>query len=126
MRYREQVLLVKEEKRRVLQTLEHDALVWDRREGEALQEGTHEGQGRAAYAAKQAAIRRKLRDKFAALWATTGMTDTPVHTSDDPMIDEMSQSGLEDDVEVANLSDDEWDIPEPETDDDSDGSGADY
>lgn len=68
IRYQEQIQLIIEEKRRVLESLKHDALVWDKREEESLEDLSPEGQGRAAYAARQAAMRRSLATKFALIW----------------------------------------------------------
>ena len=68
MRFTEQIAIITEEKCRVLVTLEGDACVWDTREATYLQDNTPESQGKAAYAAKQAAIKRKLKTKFEQLW----------------------------------------------------------
>ena len=68
MRFTEQIAIITEEKRRVLVTLEGDACVWDTREATYLQDNTPESQGKAAYAAKQAAIKRKLKTKFEQTW----------------------------------------------------------
>ena len=68
MRYKEQVLLVQEEKRRVLESLERTALAWDAR---APLGDTTEKQGLAAYAARQAGMHRRLKAKFMSLWSNT-------------------------------------------------------
>ena len=107
-----------EEKRQVLQTLEHEALTWDRREGDATKEATPEGQGRAAYAAKQAAIRRKLRDNFAAIWATMSTTSTDAGTGSAQTPSGPSQDDPDDLSEPLDMSDDEWGLPEDEEDSD--------
>lgn len=71
MRYQEEICLLEEEKRRVLVSLEQHALVWDRREKESLCDHTPEAQGRAMYAAEQAAIRRQIKTGFATTWRQT-------------------------------------------------------
>ena len=68
MRWSEEVLLVREEMRRVLQFLEWHARWW-----EGLQT-RHDGsspelaEGVSAYACKQASIRRSIRTSFKRLW----------------------------------------------------------
>lgn len=79
LRYKEESLLLQEEKRRVLVSLEQQAEVWEVRERKALLESTAEDQGRAMYAAKQATIRRSLRNAFFSAWypvATDGKDST--------------------------------------------------
>lgn len=100
-------MLVNEEKRRVLISLERDALEWDAREGRCIDLYTDPAvrQGAAAYAAHQADIRRRRRARFECLW---GMTASESMV---PM-----DEGLEaDDVTVL----DEYD--EDEADEDEDG-----
>lgn len=69
----EQVLLLIEEKRRVLVTLAGDAVEWERR-ATVQNRQTAAGDGRAAYAAKQAAIQRKLAAKFTLVWSTNSLS----------------------------------------------------
>lgn len=79
LRFREHIEFLKEEKRRVLISLEAEASIWDRREREGLIEDTIMGQGRAAYAARQASIRRELLKVFGAIWSkfpTVSTTDS--------------------------------------------------
>lgn len=49
-------------------SMEKEADIWDRREQESLELGSIEGQGAAAYAAEQAAIRRGLANDFKVIW----------------------------------------------------------
>ncbi|KAF7797869.1 hypothetical protein EIP86_009075, partial [Pleurotus ostreatoroseus] len=70
MRFKEQLNILKEEKRRVLESLEQEALIWDRREREGWMEVDALGQGKAAYAAKQGEIRRSLAHSFRVLWSS--------------------------------------------------------
>ncbi|KAJ3551391.1 hypothetical protein NM688_g4727 [Phlebia brevispora] len=67
-RWEEQVFMLLEEQRRVLVSLERNALEWDHRECCALKIGDAYSSGLAAYAAEQAAIQRGLKAKFQALW----------------------------------------------------------
>lgn len=78
-----------EEMRRVLVSLEQEALVWDCREGTSrtLRDSIPDvRQGAAAYAASQAGLRRGLVNKFKALWnstkASTSVSATPEHDGD--------------------------------------------
>jgi hypothetical protein len=68
MRWSEEVLLLREEMRRVLQFLEWHAGWWEDRR--SLHEGlTSElAEGMTAYASKQANIRRSIRKSFNHLW----------------------------------------------------------
>lgn len=97
LRFREQINMLIEEKRRVLVGLEVEAVVWDRRELDGMTGGTTEGQGRAAYAAKQAAVRRDLAKSFAALWkkaptAAAGQEEELVKNVNTPLIIDSDES----------------------------------
>ena len=73
LRYHEELCLIQEEKRRILVSFEATAQLWERREADALTstDGCQIYQhGLAAYAAKQARIRRGLAQKFTAIWNT--------------------------------------------------------
>ncbi|THU82587.1 hypothetical protein K435DRAFT_631478, partial [Dendrothele bispora CBS 962.96] len=65
--WKEEILLLQEEMRRCLVTLEWQAKSWEQRadidtfEGERLE-------GAKAYAFEQAAVRRKIASRFASLW----------------------------------------------------------
>ena len=74
MRFTEQIAIIAEEKRRVLVTLEGEACAWDARETLHREDTSPESQGKAAYAAKQATIRRKLKTKFAQQWQTLDLS----------------------------------------------------
>lgn len=79
-RAQEEVRYIQEERHRILLSLEYTALVWDRRESQAAHIPGVScpiiQQGLAAYAAKQARIRRGLADKFKVLWNTAASTET--------------------------------------------------
>ncbi|PBK61726.1 hypothetical protein ARMSODRAFT_1025452, partial [Armillaria solidipes] len=72
-RWGEEVLLVKEEMRRTLEGLEHDARQWEAHcmgyEGAGVT--TEHREGMQAYAYRQAAVYRSLAASFSALWGTT-------------------------------------------------------
>ncbi|KIP01514.1 hypothetical protein PHLGIDRAFT_80473 [Phlebiopsis gigantea 11061_1 CR5-6] len=69
MRFQEHSLMLVEEYRRVLVSLDETALLWDRREGEARQhEHDPTAEGKAAYAARQSMLQRQLRAKTERLW----------------------------------------------------------
>lgn len=74
-RWREEVDLLKEEMRRVLVSLEYKAAWWDARrsivgyvDGEGMGPTDAHLEGASAYAHSQAALLRRLRDRFAAMW----------------------------------------------------------
>ena len=121
-RYREQALIVQEEKRRVLESLEHDARVWDSRMAANIPADTPLMEGRAAYAAKQAAIRRRLKNKFSALWAaTTEIADeiTPDDGAAVPTdVPDSPTQGADDPPDVFDDEDD--DFPDLGSDEESD------
>ena len=111
MRYREQVCLIQEEKRRVLVSLERTALLWDAR---AIVGESPEQQGLTAYAAKQAAVHRRLKAKFTTQWsAATG------DSAADPPVDGDSP-GAEDDDPLL-ISDDDDGFGDAGSDEESDG-----
>ena len=71
-----------EEKRRVLATLDHDAQEWDmRRTAQLKLDADPLSEGRAVYAAKQAAVRRRIASKFTLLWASPLTTAQPEASS---------------------------------------------
>ena len=81
MRYQEENVTLQLEQSRSLVSFEKEALVWDRREGEAMQRGLDPmTQGAAAYAAKQAHIWRQFSRKCQKLWVDTAQ-DKPEHQS---------------------------------------------
>ena len=88
-----------------MHTLEHDARKWDER---VHAQGSSAGldpdaQGRAAYAAKQAAVRRTLKSRFAEIW---GALETLAQV-------EADLDGQEDDVAAFRSFDsDESDVSE--------------
>ncbi|KAG1726729.1 uncharacterized protein EDB91DRAFT_1061499 [Suillus paluster] len=73
MRWAEDVELLKEEMRRVLQFFEWDAQRWDERSlGNALQDtDTDKRKGQTVYAKRQAVLRRILVESFKTSWADT-------------------------------------------------------
>ncbi|KAG0693373.1 hypothetical protein DFH29DRAFT_985500 [Suillus ampliporus] len=84
MRWAEEVELLKEEMRRILQFLEWDAQRWDERGLENTLEdaGEDERKGRMAYAKRQASLRRMLAETFKTSWTDTlALVDTFDHNS---------------------------------------------
>ena len=80
LRYKEEVPLVEEEKRRTTVSLENEALEWDRHEGSVYGRYADDcvlQQGAAAYAAEQAHIRRGLNARFKTLWQMVSYTSIP-------------------------------------------------
>ena len=78
-RFSEQQVLLTEEKRRVLKTLEYEAVIWKKREKHTAGTTAAETEGLTAYAARQALLRLKLRADFARIW---GETIAPIPTDD--------------------------------------------
>ncbi|KAG2028869.1 hypothetical protein BDR03DRAFT_882493 [Suillus americanus] len=79
MRWAEEVELLKEEMRRILQFFEWDAQRWDERGlGNALQlDDADQHEGQMAYAKRQAVLRRMLAESFKTSWADTlALVDT--------------------------------------------------
>jgi hypothetical protein len=70
-RWREEVLLVTEEMRRVLYFLQWKAQWWSSQSALRLDAPTRVQQGIAAYAAKQAAISHSMAGSFATKWYPT-------------------------------------------------------
>ncbi|EKM53869.1 uncharacterized protein PHACADRAFT_29178 [Phanerochaete carnosa HHB-10118-sp] len=72
LRHKKECLWLTEEKKRTMESLEHKALLWDVREGQAGNYSTSdiELQGCMAYAAWQAFYRRWLKAKFHTLWTS--------------------------------------------------------
>ena len=97
-RYTEQLVLLVEEKRRVLATLDYEANIWKERQKTAVGVSAAETQGLTAYAARQADLRLKMREKFATMWAK------PVA---DPSPNEEVVADIEDAVAGVFDSDDE-------------------
>ncbi|KAG1843694.1 hypothetical protein C8R48DRAFT_618502 [Suillus tomentosus] len=69
MRWAEEIELLHEEMRRVLQFLDWQAEWWDEQQDRRDCETTAEREGLVAYANKQADIRRRLASRFRLLWA---------------------------------------------------------
>ncbi|KII83423.1 hypothetical protein PLICRDRAFT_67830, partial [Plicaturopsis crispa FD-325 SS-3] len=67
-RWEEEVHLVKEEMRRVLQTLEYNAQTWLDRGASAQGLSPAHAEGLRAHAARQAKLQRDLRAHFSNLW----------------------------------------------------------
>ncbi|KAF7977625.1 hypothetical protein HWV62_3024 [Athelia sp. TMB] len=74
MRWSEEVLLLREEMRRILAFLAWHAEWWDRQASRWTGLSPETAQGVAAYAYKQAAIRRKIRTSFDTLWTNSWAT----------------------------------------------------
>ncbi len=78
MRFAEEVQMLQEEQRRILQSLENEALLWDRRvELAASKECPQVRQGAVAHATRQADIRRGMARQFAAAWRGDLANDGP-------------------------------------------------
>ncbi|KAL0569846.1 hypothetical protein V5O48_012112 [Marasmius crinis-equi] len=94
-RAEEEVLMVKEERRRALEYLEWAVQRWDERKhtGETVKKALKEG--RAAYAAEQAAIQRGLREKFLGLWGDSGQTEDADDEDDAEGFDGGEEDGME-------------------------------
>lgn len=73
MRWQEEVLLLQEEQRRTIVSLEKYASVWDSRAKDFQRDVDCPilAQGMQAYAMEQAAGRRSLARKFLGIWRTT-------------------------------------------------------
>jgi hypothetical protein len=70
MRWEEEVDLLQEETRRILQFFEWEALRWDEHVAASTDEvADHES--RIAYARRQASLRRRLAQRFQDMWADT-------------------------------------------------------
>ena len=115
-RYREQIAILKEEKRRVLVSLEYEAEIWDSRRAAQLigvDSASAESEGRAVYAAKQAAVRRRLASKFAVIWSTpVTAVDAPnpagePSAGEEPLVEEPEVIELEESEASAVESDSE-------------------
>lgn len=73
MRWSEEVDLLKEEMRRVLQFMEWQASEWEKRAESTESTGSAAGdiqRGAAAYAKRQASIRRSLTAEFRRMWSS--------------------------------------------------------
>ena len=84
LRFAEEVQILLEEQRRVLQSLENDAKMWEHRAVLAMQkECLIIRQGAIAYSMRQAAIRRKLATAFRDAWSA-GIVLNGKDTTDAP------------------------------------------
>ena len=74
MRFQEEGLFLDFEQGRAVVSFEKEALVWDRREGLAAQRDPDPlAQGAAAYAARQANLKRSLSGRCTQLWTAAGI-----------------------------------------------------
>ncbi|KAJ3713060.1 hypothetical protein C8R42DRAFT_593680 [Lentinula raphanica] len=113
MRWKEEVCLLVEEKRRVLVTLEHNAKEW---EGRATYDGqlsdgkdaAHK-EGARAYALSQAAVFRSLARSFVSLWQEVNVDFEGSDEAGD--MDGASKDEEEEDAEVLGV-DGDADIPD--------------
>ncbi|KAG2112092.1 hypothetical protein DEU56DRAFT_749461, partial [Suillus clintonianus] len=71
MRWKEELELLREEMRRTLQFFDWQAMSWDERADQNWSGSPAEREGRIAYARRQAALRRALRDTCHSSWADT-------------------------------------------------------
>ncbi|KAF7796504.1 hypothetical protein EIP86_007682 [Pleurotus ostreatoroseus] len=75
-RFKEEELFLREEQRRVLVSLEQNALVWDRRQGLCIAKASDAAmQGAASYAAEQASLQRAIAARFKMIWAEAVQDD---------------------------------------------------
>lgn len=72
-RWREEVILLEEEMRRVLKSLEYETKAWELREA-ATGTARHVGEGMRAYARRQVVIRERLLERFSYLFSLEGRT----------------------------------------------------
>ncbi|KIK34338.1 hypothetical protein CY34DRAFT_98209 [Suillus luteus UH-Slu-Lm8-n1] len=71
MRWKEEVELLREEMRRILQFFDWQATSWDERANQSWSEGPAEREGKIAYAQRQAALRRALSVACRSSWEDT-------------------------------------------------------
>lgn len=70
LRFSEEVVILREEQRRVLESLEREAKTWEQRAALAgRKECPITRQGAVAYAVRQSRLRRKLADQFRSSWS---------------------------------------------------------
>jgi hypothetical protein len=75
MRWSEELELLNEERRRVLQTFERTAFIWDGRAGNKIETDDRAlAEGRSAFARKQARMFRGIRSRCAQAWS-----DIPIY-----------------------------------------------
>lgn len=86
-RYKEEVVVVKDEQRRTLVALEKYALQWEERgsTGSARTASEELREGIVAYAAEQAALHRALASKFRELWKARVVAVQPADETDEGM-----------------------------------------
>ncbi|KAJ8502454.1 hypothetical protein ONZ45_g11741 [Pleurotus djamor] len=147
LRWKEEVLLVKEEMRRVRVTFEYEGNVWRQRQSEASKITTDPvlAQGLAAYAHRQTCVREQLRSSFTAIWErppgkrsklalSIGAVTVGVPTADDHGLrSEMLAAVAEEDEDEEDEDEDEgtWSDDEElretadDDDDDDDDDGFD-
>ena len=79
LRFKEEVVFVQEEQRRVIETLEKTAVEWDLRQDVDVELTTCPvvAEGLGAYAAEQASLYRRLCAKFKGQW-NMGVTESTV------------------------------------------------
>lgn len=68
-RWKEEVILLEEEMRRVVESLRYESKEWRVREA-AVETLRHTGDGMRAYARRQAAIRERLTEQFSDLFSS--------------------------------------------------------
>ncbi|KAG1864355.1 hypothetical protein F4604DRAFT_1882078 [Suillus subluteus] len=103
-RWFEEIRLLLEEMRRILEFLTWQAKWWDERATSRVPERSEDAEGLAAYAKRQAAICRSLSARFRALWhgvtalVSANLDDTEVDTpvEEGPSIDAPPQEDLDD------------------------------
>lgn len=107
-RYREETLLVQEEKRATLASLQKEALLWDRREGTVLSLKVCPvvAEGASAYAAERAASERALSAKFSTMWGTISVsTEAQIQADRSHAVEEVENVELAASTSVADADD---------------------
>jgi hypothetical protein len=126
--FSEEIILVREEKRRVLVSLEKDALQWDERQERAqeLYSNVAIRDRAAAYAAEQALTQRALAAKFSIQWRRSSSKNTaPVETCRSVTTDEGCEANKAADAVTPNIDIDALDDSDSDSDDDNDDNDDD-
>jgi hypothetical protein len=106
-RWAEEVSILREEMRRVLVFLEHNALQWENRATARQDDSPELAEGLQAYAHRQAGILRSRANLFAVLWSKVllrDVTQDPSHATDSPVVpdwldpDDASSDADEEDI----------------------------
>ncbi|PBK63610.1 hypothetical protein ARMSODRAFT_1023811 [Armillaria solidipes] len=95
-RWTEELALMVEEMRRVLVTLEKEAVSWEERRGGYAELTARASEGLAAYADRQAALLRQLASWFGTLWnGERGCVRAPARTADEAEVEEAREEEVQ-------------------------------